>query len=208
MKITFFCPSPSRQSDRQPVPCTEWPEPWAGSIPPCPRSSRPSSSVWLRPRCCRPPRPTVGSSRSPPATPAPPWSRRPCSRSSPRRRRVRPWCRPAGIGPWRWRRGPPLAAAWCFPPAGGAGRCCEVAGGKKQKFVGGYRALNVAKTKSLWLFQLSDVWPLFSFLFFQLNRFISETAQRQQCDVTAVALWVNPMCHWSARLPSFARWKR
>lgn len=109
------------------VPCTGPPEPWGGSSSPCPRSSRPS--VWLRLRCCRPLRPTVGSSRSPPGTPSPPWSRRPCSRSSPRRRRVRPWCRPAGSGPGRWGPGPPLAAAWCSPPAGGAGRCCEVAGG-------------------------------------------------------------------------------
>lgn len=109
------------------VPCIEQPELRGGSCPPCPRSSQ--LSVWLRLRCCRPPRPTAGSSRSPPETPAPPWSRQPCSRSSPLRRRARPCCRPAGSEPWRWGPGPPLAAAWCFPPAGGAGRCCEVARG-------------------------------------------------------------------------------
>lgn len=100
------------------VPCTEPPGRSA-------RSSRPPA--WPPPRCCHPPRPNGGSSRSPPGTPSPPWSHLPCSRFSPRHPPVRPLCRPRGSGPWRWHPGPPLAASWCFPPAGGAGQYCGVA---------------------------------------------------------------------------------
>lgn len=107
------------------VPCIEQPELWGGASSRCPRSSQ--LSVWLRPHCCRPHRLTVGSFRSPPETPSLLWSHRPCSRSSPLRRPVRPWCQQAGSEPWYWGLGPPLAAVWCFPPVGGAGRCCEVA---------------------------------------------------------------------------------
>lgn len=129
-----------------PVPCTEPPEPSA-------RSSRPSA--WPPPRCCRPPRPNGGSSRSPPRTPSPPWSRPPCSRFSPRRPPVRPLCRPRGSGSWRWRPGPPLAASWCFPPAGGAGQYCGVAlkiEPDKQLMKNGAKQLMVAAHRDLVLY--------------------------------------------------------
>lgn len=107
------------------LPCIEQPELWGGWSSPCPQSSQ--LSVWLQLRCCRPLHLTVGFSRFPPETPSPLWSHRLCSRFSPRRQQVHPWCRPAGSEPWSSDLGPPLGAAWCFPPAGAAGQCCEVA---------------------------------------------------------------------------------
>lgn len=114
-----------RLSTQGSVPCTEWWEQLGQASSPRPRASQ--LSVWLRPRCCRPPHPTVGSFHFPQKTPSPLWSRQPCSRSSPRCQQVRPWCRPVGSEPWCWGPGPHLWVAWCFPPAGDAARCCEVA---------------------------------------------------------------------------------